>query len=375
MNIKIPLYYRTHSTFGNGNQPVLFNFNFDLNNKYSLPYQIGSMELKKILSEIYLSGHMMTGSMNESDLVGMEHAKYASEFILNNYKNLNQKKVLEIGCGNGFIINKIQERGSICTALEPGSQSRSLNTNKLRVINDFFPTKEIRNEKFDLIFHFNVLEHIENPESMMFEINKILEPNGTVIFGVPNCESFLKNGDPSIFLHEHYNYFTVESLQHILNDVGLQLINFELGSNDAMLFVHAKKMKVVKSFTVDYQFSLKTFRKKFEVLKENLATTLKQFSHEKIAIYCPNRALNILSILEVNDVRIIDDTPIMHNDYYPFFKKRIENFDDLTKSPPQLIIIFSVTHGERIINKCKSDFNLKETKMLLISDLYTKEFA
>jgi len=373
MKLKIPLFYKTHSSSGNGKFPELFDFVFDFDANNSLPYQKSSKELKNMLSEIYLSGSMMTGSMNEYDLVGMQHANYAVELILNSYKDLNQKKVLEIGCGNGYIIKKMLERGAICTGLEPGVQAESLSFDDLRVVNDFFPTKEIKDEKFDLILHFNVLEHIESPASMMSEISEILEPDGIVIFGVPNCESFLKNGDPSIFLHEHFNYFTIESLQHILNEAGLHLINAELGSSDAMLFITASKNDVPKPFSIDYRFSPESFLKKNEVLKENLVTILEQFPHGKIAAYSPNRALNLLSVLGVNDVRIIDDTPFMHNQYYPFFNKPVENFEDAVNNPPELIIIFSVTHGEKILRKCHENINLRRTRIILLSDLYCKD--
>lgn len=375
MKFDIPLFYKTHTTKGNGGLPELYPFYFGVDESLGLPCQRGSKDLREILTKIYMNGTMMTGSMNSFDMVGMMHANNSLEFILNNYKDYHNKDILEIGCGGGYIISKLSERGGRCVGLEPGSQSQTISTNNIRVINDYFPTEQLNGSKFDLITHFNVLEHIESPQEMLREIHSLLKDDGTLIFGVPEAESYLKNGDISIFLHEHFNYFTTNSLKKVLQKSGFKAVKIEPSSNNAMVFLAANKLSdssgSATSSPGDFTFSLTDFSQKYSHLKDSLRTKLTHFpSQEKIAIYCPNRAMNVLSELGMNDVRIVDDTPIMHGQFYPYFNRPIENFNDLKNSPPDLLIIFSISHGQVILQKCMSESRLNKTEKLNISSFY-----
>ncbi|MBK6379333.1 MAG: hypothetical protein IPF72_06135 [Chitinophagaceae bacterium] len=68
-----------------------------------------------------------------------------------------------------------------------------------------------------------VLEHIEDPVVFLQQQKDQLSPSGKLIFGVPNCEPFLKTGDISIFIHEHYLYFTQKGIFTLLEKAGLFL--------------------------------------------------------------------------------------------------------------------------------------------------------
>lgn len=373
MKINIPLYFRLHKNVGNGQFPDLFPFFFDFNEELELPIQRGDGGLRRIVSQIYENGDMMAGSMIEGDLVGMTHANHSLDFIKKSFDGLEGKRVLEIGCGSGYIVGKIAEDGAQCTGLEPGTKAIGFNKPNVRVINDYFPSPGLEGCFFDLIVNFNVLEHIENPLKMLLQIRKHLLPGGKLIFGVPNCETFLKHGDISIFLHEHFNYFTRANLETLLCRSGFEVIRSELGPNEAMIFVFAQASEASRDRKIETKFSMIDFERRHEFLKKSLRAKLLHYAPHDVAVYCPNRALNILSLLNFDSFRVVDDTPVFHNLFFPYLKMPVENFDDIKRNPPQILIIFSTTYGSQIFAKCQTAESLKNTEISIISDFYESD--
>ena len=47
------------------------------------------------------------------------------------------------------------------------------------------------NEKFDLVFSDNVMEHLENPSKVMREVWRVLKPGGVFIFKTPNVYHYM----------------------------------------------------------------------------------------------------------------------------------------------------------------------------------------
>lgn len=49
-----------------------------------------------------------------------------------------------------------------------------------------------RSDSFDLVTNFHVLEHIENGETVLKEINRLLKKDGTMLLVTPNAKRFTK---------------------------------------------------------------------------------------------------------------------------------------------------------------------------------------
>ncbi|MFH1514101.1 MAG: class I SAM-dependent methyltransferase [bacterium] len=96
-------------------------------------------------------------------------------------------RALEIGCGDGTqsILLKEYCRELISTDID----SRDISPERLEEIN-FVPADAaslpFENDQFDLIYSSNVLEHIENIEEAIDEMNRVLKPDGIMIHVIPN---------------------------------------------------------------------------------------------------------------------------------------------------------------------------------------------
>lgn len=364
--IQLPFFFGAQPNEFNGGKPQIMPFIYGYDSNLKLFYQEPYPELNNVLKSVYEEGSMLNGEMDFSN--GGHQGKAALEFILKNISLSEQKSILEIGCGNGFLLKELNKLGYFCVGLEPGPQVDELRTetNQIQIIRDFFPSNQIT-QKFDVIIHYNVIEHISNPETFMLEQKQYLNQGGKIIFGMPNCEPNLKNGDVSIFMHEHFNYFTRESLILLADRIGMYVETIITAASDGMIFCCFSNMyKGQNNIEQNLKANWHDYSLKIKASLERLNTEISKYQESDIAIYSPKRALNALSIINKLNCRLVDDTPSLHNNYLPLLKKRIENFGDLIKSPPKLIIIFSRTFGKEILLKCKNSEELANTIILNI---------
>lgn len=353
---KLPFFFEATKDKDNEGFPKVFPFCVYFDNELGMYRQSSSKNLNKLLRKAYLRGSMLSGGMN--DFADGLQANSTFNFINKNF-NLFNKYVLEVGCGDGYLLERLFQCGSICVGLEPGPYVKEIRNN-FTIIQDFFPSQKIYN-KFDLIIHFNVMEHIENPVMFLQKQKELLTKEGFIICGVPNCEADLATGDISIFRHEHFSYFSRYSLKKVAHKAGLSIEKIEIVANNGMIFA---KMKPRATHERKYNFpflSGRIFEAKTRSFCENILNFFSDENISKIAVYCPLRAMNILYASRVIDCRLVDDNESLHGKYLPTLSRRIENFEELKLNPPHKLFIYTRTFKDIIKKKCLEAEELSDT--------------
>jgi len=152
------------------------------------------------------------------------------------------KNTIEIGSGEGLMgMQYVQEFGGTLVSTEINKDVCDNNRNFVKMVGlkniTFLPIsaqliKKIFNkEKFDQCFAFDVLEHIDNDEEILKNINSILKKNGRLIISVPTPWHILYYGK------EHYKetghvrdgYF-IEDIKKKLEIAGFNLIDYHYHS-------------------------------------------------------------------------------------------------------------------------------------------------
>lgn len=131
--------------------------------------------------------------------------------------DLKGKKVLDFGCGDGWITKEFVARGaetqgvdyseraiSFARILVPGATFTVIDGERLP-----FP-----DATFDYIFMLEVLEHIPSAEisRVLNELNRTLKPSGALVLSVPSV--LLRRGGGNF--SAHFQHFTSQSLQATL---------------------------------------------------------------------------------------------------------------------------------------------------------------
>lgn len=129
--------------------------------------------------------------------------KWEHEVTLKYLKN--KSSVLEVGCAKGAFIKKINELFSLSktVGLELNETAKA-KTEKWEILNETIEEFAKRNEQFDIVCSYQVLEHISSIKSFLQSKIDCLKIGGKLIISVPNNESFLKNIDNCLNMPPHH---------------------------------------------------------------------------------------------------------------------------------------------------------------------------
>ena len=99
--------------------------------------------------------------------------------------------ILEIGVGTGIHLLNFDKLCYQVTGIEPDPVSTEFLNKTLKngkCINGYIEDLDF-GKKFDVIFLYHVVEHIEHPISMLEKCKDILKDDGIIIIAVPDCEN------------------------------------------------------------------------------------------------------------------------------------------------------------------------------------------
>ncbi len=140
--------------------------------------------------------------------------------ILNSLESFRQtNRILDVGCGQGDFLMVAKELGWEVYGIE--FSEKLYNYCSQRKLNVFRGTLELHANQlptFDIIFSFEVLEHINTPNTEIQLFNKLLRKGGAVYVTTPNFNSImrflLKDKYNAICYPEHLTYFTPKTLKY-----------------------------------------------------------------------------------------------------------------------------------------------------------------
>lgn len=377
---KLPFVYRALKSPNNDDDiPNFLPFKLYIDNNTGTLKQYPDKEIKNILDRVYKIGYMIPGNAVE-DPNGEE---YTNIFIENLCKYLNvgsfcSCNILDIGCGNGYLLYRLKILGANVLGLEPGLY-RQIGAKKYNVsiIQDSFPSNKLKKyQKFDFIILKDVIEHFYNPDNFLGDITYLLKQDGKLIISVVDAEPYMQQGDISIFFHEHFSYFTEDTLYNTLRRCGFTNIQIYKPLFNKSLFAisslinnkKTKKMNINNCVRLAHKYKEKSiyFKKK---LSEYVNDYLNR--DEYLGIYVPGRAINILIYgnIPLNHIRFFDDNDKLKGTFFPGINIPIENRQDLIKKPTKKLLIFSRSFARKLVGELKKDID-EEVSIITLSELF-----
>jgi CMP-N-acetylneuraminic acid synthetase/2-polyprenyl-3-methyl-5-hydroxy-6-metoxy-1,4-benzoquinol methylase len=156
-----------------------------------------------------------------------ELCKNEIKFINGLIQDDKQKTIIDIGCGNGQISSKFDDR-YVKYGLEVSNvAAKNARKHITHVSTKPLEKNSYEEEFFDVVFSYHVIEHIEDPVSFIENINHIMKTHGKLVLGTPNfdCAMARRFGENFRLLHDktHISLFSDFSLRDLLEDSGFQV--------------------------------------------------------------------------------------------------------------------------------------------------------
>lgn len=257
----------------------------------------------------------------------------------------------DIGCGGVYLLQKVREQGLTVKGIDPSPVTAAAGRKAgIEIVPDFYPSPSLT-EHFDVLFHYDVLEHVEDPVAFLRAHHGNLSSHGALIFAVPDCSHHIALGDVSMLLHEHLNYFDEDSLARVVRAAGFEPLLLEPARHGGVLLCcavpAANRAVPVKPVQDDSKFQ--TFRARAQTALQRFAALARQSGQGELGLYVPLRAFPYLGQLPPETrVRFFDDDPGLRGRYYDGFDVPIENLAGLLAKPPEKLMICSLAFGGKI---------------------------
>lgn len=150
-------------------------------------------------------------------------------------------RVLEIGSASGYMGEfMIKEKKCEVWGVEPENgpfeESKKYGYTKLfnTTAEEFLKLPEIANEKFDVIFLGDVLEHLVDPVGILQGLRQLLKPTGRFVISLPNVGHWsarlrvLKGNfdmdSSGIFDRTHLHFYTLKTMIEMIEAGGLKVV-------------------------------------------------------------------------------------------------------------------------------------------------------
>lgn len=143
-------------------------------------------------------------------------------------KGMKVGTMLEIGCGAGDFLHEMEQKGWNCTGIEPSKEAKAIAKNRVKA-NILNPEDlaTLKDESFDLITMWHVLEHVDNLKDEVRHLQRLLKKGGRLVLALPNFKSadaeYYREYWAAYDVPRHLNHFGRESINNIFKTTKLQL--------------------------------------------------------------------------------------------------------------------------------------------------------
>lgn len=133
------------------------------------------------------------------------------------------KAVLEIGCADGTLLERLAGLGARVRGIEPGALAAARCAEKGIPVEQrpFHPDQPLDGPACDAIILRNIIEHTPDPVSWLRRLASALHPRGRLFLETPNASWFARKGDWSLLSFLHPVLFSPRGLTLACAQAGL----------------------------------------------------------------------------------------------------------------------------------------------------------
>jgi len=301
--------------------------------------------------------------------------------------------VVDIGSNDGTLLRQYKTKGIQTIGFEPSNLWELGIPRTSKIIHDYFNygsySKEFGNKKAKVITAIAMFYDLEDPNSFVEDIKKCLDKDGLWLIQMNYLGLMVENNTFDNISHEHLEYYSLYSLEHLLNKHGMEAFDVELNDVNGgsfRIYVKHKDSKVKTSpgakerlerlRTYERNMGLETrepydqFAKRIVKIKDDLNNFLDQELKKKKTFYiygASTRGLVVLQYANVDNKKIraaTDKNPDKWGKYIVGTGIPIIPVEEYRKKYPDYLFVLPYQFIEEIKNQ-ERDFLEHGGKMIV----------
>jgi SAM-dependent methyltransferase len=312
--------------------------------------------------KIFKTYHYITGASKPL----ITQLQLLASSIQKKCKLTHHARVLDVGSNDGTLLFAFKRLGIQGIGIEPASDIASLARKRgITTINAFFSDKEAKRivhrfGQFEVITATHVLANIVDIHDFLRGIGRLLTPDGVFVVEVGSLEEMLANGQFDAIYHEHYSYFSLDSLSRILADYGFSVVDssFPSAQGGSLRIMALRTLEVRKKYLryrritnsdyAKFTQNVAQFRSEFRgMLRQHKGKTIVGFG-------APAKAVTLLNYCGIGletIQAIVDSTPVKQGRLIPGVHIPIYPEERLARMKSDVVVILAWNYQEEIMKK------------------------
>jgi 2-polyprenyl-3-methyl-5-hydroxy-6-metoxy-1,4-benzoquinol methylase len=186
-------------------------------------------------------------------------AESRANYLVNVLGNLDSINILDVGSGQGYLIDVLKEKfpSMNAFAVEIDSKMHEILNDKCEMV--FSSWKEITNLKFNVIILSHILEHMTDPIEFALGLKSMLKKNGYFFIDIPNSDDLHVTQ-----LESHLFVFNEKSLKRFIHEIDLTIVDFTI------LGQKLRKLKPSIFYRINKKILPKKIFQKYKVLRNKI---------------------------------------------------------------------------------------------------------
>lgn len=324
--------------------------------------------------------------MVQIDPAGLEHDEYFEDYLMSRsctelyvqYDNeladtlqakygIQGKKIVEIGCGDGFFGELLIQRGAQVSAIEPSATACKLAEQRgVRCYNTFLDTDidgQVQ-ERFDGFVTKQVMDLVKEPNTFLASLGKILKPGAWGLIDVPSWTKTLLDKRYYDVLPDRVGYYTAKTLVEVMERNNFHVTEVFHGAEGeyvgAYVVYEGQKDGLLKGFKHEFE----AFNKEFGRLMDSYRAAGK-----KVAAWGAGaKGVTIFSFSGMDSgsiAYVVDKDNFKWNKFLPGSRLPVVAPDTVREKPVDAMIITGVMFYKEITRQLVRDYGFSGDIILL----------
>lgn len=274
---------------------------------------------------------------------------------------LEKKRILEIGCGDGYFLKKLlnETDKNFGIGYDPSYNESNESLDDIRIEKKFFD--DTCKEDADLIISRHTIEHIPEPIKFLKDIRKISKLNTRIFIETPDVEWILKNSVFWDITYEHCSFFSKNSISTALQISGFQINSIKKIFNNQYMWIEAIPSNSTNiTFNNSLNSFVANFSEKYEQKQNEFQAKILNFRKKgNVAVWgAAGKGVNFTNMLDPNHDLIdclIDLNPKKWGKFIAGTGHEIINFTDIENREINTAIVMNPNYFDEISSLVKEN--------------------
>ena len=281
-------------------------------------------------------------------------AEQAKEFV--GRFGLSGRKVLEVGCGDGFFLNALAEAGAVAHGVEPSAVQRRVAESRGLAVEDGVLSQGrcLATGPFDAFVTRQVLEHVDDIRDFLLTVRANLATGAAGLVEVPNLDTLVSGKRFFDFIPEHVNYFSPRSLR-----LALELAGFETVGLDAVDNGESLRALVRWPGASDYA----DLSHRVDSLRADISSFVDgcRAQGKRVAIWgAGGKGISMLAVAHLEGIELlVDGDPGKQGSFTPVSHLRVESPTQLADRGIGAVIIMAPAYEREIAGRLRDELRFE----------------